>query len=314
MSELLEVKGLKKYFYLRRGTVKAINDLHLKIYRGETLGLVGESGCGKSTLGRLIVRLDEPTVGRVYFEGKDIQSFQGESLRDYRKQTQLIFQDPYASLNPRQMAGGIVEEPFLIHKTMPRGKRKEEVARLMELVGLSPDQMKRYPHEFSGGQRQRIGIARAVALKPKLIVADEPVSSLDVSIQAQILNLLRDLQRDLGLTYLFITHDLSVVRYMSDRIAVMYLGKVVDLADNDEFYEKHLHPYAKALLSAVPFAGTVGKKERVIIEGDMPDPFHPPSGCVFHPRCPFRMDICKKNEPLLEDKGGGHSAACHLKN
>jgi len=314
MSELLEVKGLKKYFYLRRGAVKAINDLHLNIYRGETLGLVGESGCGKSTLGRLIVRLDEPTAGRVYFEGKDIQSFQGESLRDYRKQTQLIFQDPYASLNPRQMAGGIVEEPFLLHKTMPRGKRKEEVARLMELVGLSPDQMKRYPHEFSGGQRQRIGIARAVALKPKLIVADEPVSSLDVSIQAQILNLLRDLQRDLGLTYLFITHDLSVVRYMSDRIAVMYLGKVVDLADNDEFYEKHLHPYAKALLSAVPFTGTVGKKERVIIEGDMPDPFHPPSGCVFHPRCPFRMDICKKNEPLLEDKGGGHSAACHLKN
>lgn len=314
MSDLLEIEGLKKYFYLRQGAVKAINDLYLKIYGGETLGLVGESGCGKSTLGRLIMRLDEPTAGSICYEGEDIQGFRGESLRNYRRQAQLIFQDPHASLNPRLTAGSIIGEPFLIHKAMPRGKRKEEVARLMELVGLSPEQMKRYPHEFSGGQRQRIGIARAVALKPKLIVADEPVSSLDVSIQAQILNLLRDLQRDLGLTYLFITHDLSVVRYMSDRIAVMYLGKIVDLADNGKLYEQHLHPYAKALLSAVPVLEAGRKKERIILNGDMPNPFHPPSGCAFHPRCPFRMDICDKTEPFLEDKGGGHFTACHLKN
>lgn len=314
MSDLLKVEGLKKYFYLRQGAVKAINELHLKIHRGETLGLVGESGCGKSTLGRLIMRLDEPTAGRICYEGEDIQGFRGESLRNYRRQVRFIFQDPYASLNPRQTAGSIIGEPFLIHRAMSRRKRKEEVARLMELVGLSPDQMKRYPHEFSGGQRQRIGIARAVALKPKLIVADEPVSSLDVSIQAQILNLLRDLQRELGLTYLFITHDLSVVRYMSDRIAVMYLGKIVDLAEGGELYERPLHPYTRALLSAVPVPAPGRKKERLILSGDMPNPFHPPSGCAFHPRCPFRMDICDKAEPFLEDKGGGHFTACHLKN
>jgi peptide/nickel transport system ATP-binding protein/oligopeptide transport system ATP-binding protein len=314
MTDLLEIDGLKKYFYLRHGAVKAINDLHMKIYSGETLGLVGESGCGKSTLGRLIIRLDKPTAGRICYYGENIYDFRGESLRRYRRQAQLIFQDPHASLNPRLTAGSIIGEPFLIHKAMPYGKRKEEVARLMELVGLSPEQMKCYPHEFSGGQRQRIGIARAVALRPKLIVADEPVSSLDVSIQAQILNLLRDLQRDLGLTYLFITHDLSVVRYMSDRIAVMYLGKIVDLANNDEQYEHHLHPYAKALLSAAPVWEIGRKKERIILNGDMPNPFILPSGCAFHPRCPYRLSICEKEEPLFEHRGDGHFTACHLKN
>jgi len=314
MSDLLKVEGLKKYFYLRQGAVKAINEFHLKIHRGETLGLVGESGCGKSTLGRLIMRLDKPTAGSIRYEGEDIQGFHGKSLRNYRRQVQLIFQDPYASLNPRQTAGSIIGEPFLIHKVTSLRKRKEEVVRLMELVGLNPEQMKRYPHEFSGGQRQRIGIARAVALKPKLIVADEPVSSLDVSIQAQILNLLRDLQRELGLTYLFITHDLSVVRYMSDRIAVMYLGKIIDLAEGGELYGRPLHPYTRALLSAVPMLASGRKKERLILSGDMPNPFHPPPGCAFHPRCPFRMDICDKAEPILEDKGGGHFVACHLKN
>ena len=318
---LLEVRGLKKYFPLRRGfmtshpgMVKAVNGLDLKIYRGETLGLVGESGCGKSTLGRMLAKLEEPTAGNILFEGEDIQRQQKtiDGLKNYRRQVQFIFQDPYASLNPRRTAGDIIAEPFIIHRVGTRREREEEVARLMEVVGLSPAQMERYPHEFSGGQRQRIGIARAVALKPKLIIADEPVSALDVSIQAQILNLLKDLQKNFFLTYLFITHDLSVVRYLGDRIAVMYLGRIVDWADNQEFFARPLHPYTRALLSAVPVPTPGRKKERIILAGEMPNPLAIPSGCSFHPRCPFRMDICDKLEPQLRDRGNGHFASCHL--
>lgn len=321
MNDLLEVRDLKKYFRLRQGflsggqgLVRALNGLNLKINRGETLGLVGESGCGKSTLGRLLVKLDEPTEGSILFEGEDIQGFRGESLHAYRRQVQIIFQDPYASLNPRLAAGKIIAEPFIIHKQASHRKTKDEVARLMEVVGLTPDQMQRYPHEFSGGQRQRIGIARAIALKPKLVIADEPVSALDVSIQAQILNLLKDLQRDFGLTYLFITHDLRVVRHMSDRIAVMYLGKIVDLAGNRELFRRPLHPYTMALLSAVPATEPGKKKERIMLNGDMPNPLDLPAGCAFHPRCSFRFDRCDKVEPLLRERGEGHFAACHLGN
>jgi peptide/nickel transport system ATP-binding protein/oligopeptide transport system ATP-binding protein len=294
--------------------VKAVDDIHLKIYRGETLGLVGESGCGKSTLGRLIMRLEEPTGGEIFFHGKNILDYSGKLLKNFRRKVQIIFQDPYASLNPRRTAGSIIGEPLIIHKLSDRDEQKEKILQLMEVVGLSREQVGRYPHEFSGGQRQRICIARAVAIKPELIVADEPVSALDVSIQAQILNLLKDLQKDFGLTYLFISHDLSVVRHMSDRIAVMYLGKIVELAKNSGLYECPLHPYTKALLLAVPIPDPARKRKRKLLTGDIPTPLDPPRGCAFHPRCPEKIDVCDKVEPVLKNRAvnSGHFAACHL--
>jgi oligopeptide transport system ATP-binding protein len=316
---LMEIQSVKKYFPVRGGitlqkpsVVKAVDGVSLSVHEGETLALVGESGCGKSTLGRLMVRLDKPTAGTVLFAGEDVQAYRGKSLKNYRRQVQLIFQDPYASLNPRRSAGYIIGEPLIIHESMSAKERKLKVAELMRTVGLSEEQMHRYPHEFSGGQRQRIGIARAVALRPKLIVADEPVSALDVSIQAQILNLLKDLQVQFGLTYLFITHDLSVVHYLSDRVAVMYLGKIVELAGNDDLFENPLHPYTQALLSAVPVAGPQRVRDRIILTGDIPSPLDPPSGCAFHPRCPYRFDPCDKIEPGLEAHDQDRQVACHL--
>ena len=318
---LLDIRELKKYFTIsgeflsgRRGVVKAVDSLQMKIYRGETLGLVGESGCGKSTLGRLIVRLEEPTGGEIFFHGENILGYSGKILKNFRRKVQIIFQDPYASLNPRRRAGNIIGEPLIIHELSSRKEQKEKVAQLMEAVGLSRKQMGRYPHEFSGGQRQRICIARAIALKPELIVADEPVSALDVSIQAQILNLLKDLQKDSGLTYLFISHDLGVVRHMSNRIAVMYLGKIVELAKNCELYEYPLHPYTRVLLSSIPIPDPARKRERKILAGDIPTPLDPPRGCAFHPRCPNKIDACDKVEPALKNINDGHFVACHREN
>ncbi len=316
---LLEIKGLRKHFSVRGGflsgmggTVRAVDGVDLTIYAGETLGLVGESGCGKSTLGRLILMLDEPTAGAILYEGEDIQRYRGDALKEYRCRVQLIFQDPYASLNPRKTAGSIVGEPLLIHGRYGKKEREEKVAELLQVVGLSREHLARYPHEFSGGQRQRIGIARAIALRPKLIVADEPVSALDVSIQAQVLNLLKDLRKNYGLTYLFITHDLSVVRFISDRIAVMYLGKIVELAANRELYHRPLHPYTVALLSAVPEC-SAGGKERMRITGDIAGAQETSGGCTFRNRCPRRTGICDDAVPMLEERGEGHFVACHLK-
>ena len=317
---LVEVTSLKKYFPIRAGIlqrevarVHAVDDVSLSVSKGETVGLVGESGCGKSTLGRCIVRLLEPTAGDVVFDGRSIGKLGARSLRPLRRQMQMVFQDPYASLNPRKRVGTIVGDPLKIHGLGDRKERKKQVEELLETVGLSPEHYNRFPHEFSGGQRQRIGVARALALRPKLIVADEPVSALDVSIQAQMVNLLEELQDEFGLTYLFIAHDLGVVRHVSDRIAVMYLGKLVELSPAEELYTRPIMPYTEALLSAVPIPDPdlSEKRERIVLEGDVPSPIHPPSGCRFHPRCRYATDVCSQIEPPLVDYGNGHLAACH---
>ncbi len=320
---LIEVKNLVMHFPLTKGiifqrkvgAVQAVDDISLAIRPGETLGLVGESGCGKSTTGRAILQLYKPTSGHVYYQGRDLTKLKPGEMRRMRRHMQMIFQDPYASLNPRMTVGNIISEPLMIHNVAKTSaERNEQVEELLRVVGLNPYFANRYPHEFSGGQRQRIGIARALAAKPSFIVADEPVSALDVSIQAQIINLLEELQDQFHLTYLFIAHDLSVVRHISDRVAVMYLGKIVEIADRNELYENPLHPYTKALLSAVPIPDpTIEKKrERIILTGDVPSPINPPSGCRFHTRCPFVMDVCREKEPPLIKKGEDHEVACWL--
>jgi oligopeptide/dipeptide ABC transporter ATP-binding protein len=322
VSALVEVRELVKHFPITRGivlqrkvgAVQAVDGVSFDIERGETLGLVGETGCGKSTTARLIMRLLEPTGGEVRFDGQDITRMKGARLKAVRREMQMIFQDPYSSLNPRKTIGSIIGEPFVIHK-LHEGKeeRRRAVQELIETVGLNPEHYNRYPHEFSGGQRQRIGVARALALKPKLLIADEPVSALDVSIQAQVLNLLRDLQRQFGLTVVFIAHDLSVVRHMCDRIAVMYLGKIVEIGPNEALYGFPRHPYTGALLSAVPVADPSRHgHDRQLLSGDVPSPANPPSACRFHTRCPKAQERCSIEEPLLEDKGSGTRAACHF--
>jgi oligopeptide/dipeptide ABC transporter ATP-binding protein len=320
---LVEVRDLVKHFPITRGiifqrqigAVHAVDGVSFDLFRGETLGLVGETGCGKTTTARLVTRLLEPTSGTIRYDGRDISHLSRGELKPLRREMQLIFQDPYSSLNPRKTVGAIIAEPFAIHGIEPgRGGRRKAVQQLMEQVGLNPEHYNRYPYEFSGGQRQRIGVARALALKPKLVIADEPVSALDVSIQAQILNLLRDLQRDLGLTLILIAHDLSVVRHMCDRIAVMYLGKIVELAPNDGLYDHPRHPYTGALLSAVPVPDPrlAEDRRRAVPPGDVPSPTNPPPACRFHPRCPKAQEICSQIEPPLEAKGGGTIAACHF--
>ncbi|MGW3156967.1 ABC transporter ATP-binding protein [Streptomyces sp. NPDC001089] len=318
---LLKVTGLQKHFPIRKGllqrqvgAVRAVDGLDFEVRSGETLGVVGESGCGKSTMGRLITRLLEPTAGKVEFEGKDITHLGVGGMRPMRRDVQMIFQDPYSSLNPRHTIGTIISAPFKLQGVTPEGGVRKEVQRLLSVVGLNPEHYNRYPHEFSGGQRQRIGIARALALNPKLVVADEPVSALDVSIQAQVVNLLDDLQQELGLTYVIIAHDLSVVRHVSDRIAVMYLGKIVELADRDSLYSAPMHPYTKALMSAVPIPDPKrrnAKSERILLTGDVPSPIAPPTGCRFHTRCWKATEICKTTEPPLLELKPGQRVACH---
>lgn len=319
MDNLLEVENLVKYFPVRTGVfsrisawVKAVDIVTFNIKKGETLGLVGESGCGKTTTGRCVIRLIEPTSGKVKYNGEDLLSTTSERLLELRKEMQIIFQDPFASLNPRMNVGRIIGEGMAIQKKYSKSEIQDRVINLLKRVGLEVDHMKRYPHEFSGGQRQRIGIARALAVNPKFIICDEPVSALDVSIQSQILNLLDELQEEFGLTYLFIAHDLSVVEHVSRRVAVMYLGKIVEIAFRDEFYENPLHPYTEALLSAVTIPDPRVKTKRIILKGDVPNPVNVPPGCNFHPRCMYRKDICSKEIPTLRDMGEEHKVACHF--
>ncbi|MDX8367258.1 dipeptide ABC transporter ATP-binding protein [Cytobacillus sp. IB215665] len=318
-EQLLQVKGLTKHFPINGGVlnkkigeVKAVDGVSFYVKKGETLGLVGESGCGKSTTGRTILRLLEPTEGQVLFENKDITRLSKNDLRKIRRDMQMVFQDPFASLNPRHTVEKILEEPLIVHGIGTKEERKKRVLEMLEVVGLSNYHAKRYPHQFSGGQRQRIGIARALMTKPKLIIADEPVSALDVSIQSQVLNLLEDLQKEFDLTYLFIAHDLGVVRHISDRVGVMYLGRLVELADSEELYNNTLHPYTKALLSAVPIPDPDFQMETEVLSGDIPSPSNPPQGCAFHTRCSECMDICKSKRPELKEVEKGHYVACHL--
>lgn len=318
-NAMLNVKNLKQYFPIRGGVlgrvqnyVKAVDDVSFDIAKGETVSIVGESGCGKSTTGRAILRLEEPTGGNIVFDGEDLMRLTKGQMRRRRKDIQIIFQDPFASFNPRQTIRNLLYEAMAIQKVVPPGKRLERSIELLEMVGLKAEHIDRYPHEFSGGQRQRIGIARALSVEPRLIICDEAVSSLDVSVQAQVLNLLKRLQRELGLTYLFISHDLGVVRHISDRIIVMYLGKVVEIGDKRSIFENPQHPYTKALLSAIPVADPKRKAQRILLSGDVPSPIDPPAGCPFHTRCPFVMDRCLTEPPPLHNMHDTHSAACHL--
>lgn len=318
-ENILVAKNIKKYFPIRKGLflrhagdVKAVDDVSLTVRKGETLGLVGESGCGKSTLGRTLIRLYEPTSGTIEFEHKDFLKASGQQLRSARKDIQMIFQDPYASLDPRMTVGQIIEQPFSIHRILEKKDREHRVKQLLELVGLRPSHINRYPHEFSGGQRQRISIARAIALDPKLIICDEPVSALDVSIQAQILNLLKDLQERLQLTYIFISHDLSVIEHVCDRVAVMYLGRIVEITDREKLFTAAQHPYTQALLGSIPTIGQGKKKMAKILTGEIPSPINPPSGCAFHPRCPYKQDRCSSERPELTGKED-HLSACFYK-
>ena len=322
---ILSAQDLVKHYPIRRGVlrrvagqVRAVDGVSFDLHKGETLGIVGESGCGKSTLGRLLMRLEEPTAGKVIFEGDDWSGASGRDMRRMRRDIQIVFQDPYTSLNPRMTVGDIVGEPFEIHKdVVPKGGRRERVQELLDLVGLNPEHINRYPHQFSGGQRQRIGIARGIALNPKVLVCDEPVSALDVSVQAQVVNLMEKLQDELGLAYVFIAHDLSVVRHISDRVGVMYLGRMAELGTEDEVYTRPTHPYTQALLSAVPVPDPTlrGRREQIVLQGDVPSPANPPSGCRFHTRCFKAQEICSVEEPQLELRGdgaGAHASACHF--
>jgi peptide/nickel transport system ATP-binding protein/oligopeptide transport system ATP-binding protein len=322
MTNLVEVRDLVKHFPIKRGVifqrqigaVKAVDGISFDVKEGETLGIVGETGCGKSTTARLLCRLMDPTSGTITIDGRDVSAQKGDELKAMHREVQMVFQDPYSSLNPRKSVGSIISDPYAIHGLYTAaGERKRRVQDLMDRVGLNPEHYNRYPHEFSGGQRQRIGVARAIALEPKLLIADEPVSALDVSIQAQVLNLLRQLQRDMGLTLVFIAHDLSVVRHMCDRVAVMYLGRIVEVADSDVLYTQPRHPYTGALLSAVPVADpSGGTKQRQLLTGDVPSPANPPSACRFHTRCPKAQPKCSEDDPPLELKPGGTVAACHF--
>lgn len=319
MRTLLEVSNLVKHFPVKRGLfsrvvgkVHAVDGISIQVQEGRTLGIVGESGCGKTTAGKTILKLIEPTAGTIRYDGNDITAFSRVQMKRYRQQMQIIFQDPFSSLNPRHTVGAIIAAPLEIHHLVETAEKEDRIAGLLRKVGLSATVMRRYPHEFSGGQRQRIGIARALAVNPRLVVGDEPVSALDVSIQAQILNLMEDLQDELGLTYIMIAHDLSVIRHIADKIAVMYLGKIVEMASRTELYHNPLHPYTRALLSAVPIPDPERERQRIILKGDVPSPINPPTGCRFHPRCPQRFEPCDQMEPETKTLADGHDVACYL--